>query len=72
MTQTTELPATETDSAAVRSDCINYSRSYSAILRRVYEAIRSGKFPDRVCDFISPPSPASRPWKTSAGRWRER
>ena len=54
MTQTTELPATETDSAAVRS---RLYKLFALVFRYptpgVYEELRSGKFPDEVCVHIA-------------------
>ena len=54
MTQTTELPMTETDSAAVRS---RLYKLFALVFRYptpgVYEELRSGKFPDEVCVHIA-------------------
>ena len=54
MTQTTELPMTETDSAAVRSRLYKlFALVFRYPTEEVYEAIRSGKFPDEVCVHIA-------------------
>ena len=60
MTQTTELPMTKPIPPPCAADCINYSRSYSAILRREFMRSSGAENFRTKCAFISPLPPPPR------------